>query len=164
MFFCYKLNIASRKYTKYVMIAIKKTLFFFYKNIFQTEIQKVKINNTIKYIRIQQYNISPIITTVLPIVAPLSILVIALIVSIFVGRKKTEPNQDDNTQTKPLINNLNNKTQTNLQNVKQTNPNIQNQDTNQNLSNQYCQAQKNKNNQYAHLNLRSEEQEKFKQK
>ena len=164
MFFCYKLNIASRKYTKYVMIAIKKTLFFFYKNIFQTEIQKVKINNTIKYIRIQQYNISPIITTVLPIIAPLSILVIALIVSIFVGRKKTEPNTDDNTQTKSSINNLNDKTQTKLQNVKQTNPNIQNQDTNQNLSNQYCQAQKNKNNQYANLNLRSEEQEKFKQK
>lgn len=164
MFFCYKLHIESGKYKKYVTVAIKKTLFFFYKNIFQTEIQKVKINNTIKYIRIQQYNISPIITTVLPIVAPLSILVIALIVSIFVGRKKTEPNQDDNTQTKPLINNLNNKTQTNLQNVKQTNPNIRNQDTNQNLSNKYCQAQKNKNNQYANLNLRSEEQEKFKQK
>ena len=157
MFFCYKLHIESGKYKKYVTVAIKKTLFFFYK-------QKVKINNTIKYIRIQQYNISPIITTVLPIVAPLSILVIALIVSIFVGRKKTEPNQDDNTQTKPLINNLNNKTQTNLQNVKQTNPNIRNQDTNQNLSNKYCQAQKNKNNQYANLNLRSEEQEKFKQK
>jgi len=137
----------SSVFTKTIFFITTKIDKYITNNIFQEEILKIKIDNKEKYIKIKKYNVSPILTTVLPIVAPLSILVIALVMSFFVGRKKPEKENPD--QTKGVSNN----TQILSNTTQQTQQQMENEKNNKKLEELYYKQQLNKNNNQSNINL-----------